>query len=348
MLGANIKKKIFPTAIRSLFVTKHRETCSHRADCGQIFDIIPGRVEMFLNLRILCTPLIIFALSLLGWLSLAPTTGFAIEKAPTHFRQTVEGAFFLPSEYGQVIYQTNPDSPKQIYVIGQSHRSAITGKDNQDIVKVQAEIFRIGEWLIQQKNVGMLLPEGFFQSLSSSEVFYPRKIVRENVDLNSQTLQEQLSGAEFVNADMLLNANYNIPLGQVENEGLYRNIRQLLGQATRENNFSVLSRIHGLQGKRTAVMLQNIPGTVDAALAQGRISHPRAIFTIGLGHIGEIIDFLQQGFLPHPDNSEISTGANRTEVGLKLLDQGYGVTVIIPKTLAENEQMLRLARLETR
>jgi hypothetical protein len=32
---------------------------------------------------------------------------------------------------------------------------------------------------------------------------------------------------------------------------------------------------------------------------------------------------------------------------LKLLDQGYGVTVIIPRTLAENKQILRLAKLET-
>ncbi len=303
---------------------------------------------MFLNLRIFCIPAFPVALFLFGAISMAPTPGFARDQTPAHFRQTTEENLSLPSEYGQVIYQKNPEASKQIYVIGQSHRSAITGKNNRDIVKVQAEIFRIGEWLIQQKKVGMLLPEGFFQDVSPSEAVYPQKIVREKVDLNGQALLASLSGATFINADMLLNANYNIPMGQVENEQLYRNIRQLLGQTTRENDLLIRSRIHGLQGERTAVMLQNIPDTVEAALSQGRISHPRAIFTIGLGHVGEIIDSLQQGSLPHPGDSEIDTGEYRTEVGLKLLDQGYGVTVIIPKTLAENEQMLRLVRLETR
>lgn len=262
---------------------------------------------------------------------------------------TAEGTaprHLVPSEYGQVIYRKNAESPKQLYIIGQSHRSAITGQNSEDIIKVQAEIFRIGEWLIQEQNVGMLLPEGFFKKLTPGEDSAPAEVVRENVGLDNQTLETRLGEARFVNADMLLNANYNIPLGQVENEELYRTIRGLLQKATRKGDLSVLPRIHGLQGERTIVMLQNIPDTVEEAVANGRISQHRAIFTIGLNHVGEIIDILKKGRLPSREHTDLSAGEMMGEAGLKLLEQGYGVTVIIPKTLAENEDFLRLARLE--
>ena len=299
--------------------------------------------------RNICIQVWTLALSLCIAILLPPTTisaaqDIAIKEAPL---ATTEVDLFVPAEYGQVIYRKNPDSPKKIFIIGQSHRSAITGRNTQDIVRVQTEIFRIGEWLIQEKNVGMLLPEGFFQGISPDESFSPSEIVRQNIGLDNQTLEAKLSHSKFVNADMLLNANYNIPLGQVENEQLYRDIRRLLHKANREGNLSVLSRIHGLQSKRTVAMLQNIPDIVEEAFANGRISHPRAMFTIGLGHVGEIIDFLERGTLPPANNSQLSESQRIGQASLKLLEQGYGIAVILPKTLAENEHVLRLARLET-
>jgi hypothetical protein len=68
---------------------------------------------------------------------------------------------------------------------------------------------------------------------------------------------------------------------------------------------------------------------------------------IGIAGTGEIIEFLQGGSIPLPAaTAELIEGAGR-ETSVKLLDQGYGVTVIIPRPLAENKDMLRLAKVET-
>jgi hypothetical protein len=94
-------------------------------------------------------------------------------------------------------------------------------------------------------------------------------------------------------------------------------------------------------------MLQNIPEVVEEAFQTGRIDNRRAMFTIGLAHVGEIINILQHGSLRLPPAKSDLAEGEMSETTLKLLDQGYGVTVIIPRTLAENKQILRLAKLET-
>jgi hypothetical protein len=311
---------------------------------------------MFSKLRIFCRHIhsnfcilfLLSALSLTTAISLVPGTACTAEDISDNASaMTPLKEERFPSEYGRVIYQKNADSLHQIYIIGQSHRSAITGRNSQDIIQVQAEIFRIGEWLIQEKNVGMLLPEGFFQKVSPDRRPASTNVIRQSVRLDNQTLEARLGDSQFVNADMLLNTSYNIPLGQVENEKLYRNIRQLLRKANKESNLSILSRIQRLQDERTAVMLQNIPDIVEEAFAEGRIDNRRAMFTIGLGHVPEIISFLQHGSVRRSGEQQPNEGEKMGEASLKLLKRGYGVTVIIPRTLAENEHLLRLARLET-
>jgi hypothetical protein len=68
------------------------------------------------------------------------------------------------------------------------------------------------------------------------------------------------------------------------------------------------------------------------------------MFTIGMAHVDEIIRFLRDGkidikappFSPqHQDLQAI----------LKLTEAGYGVTVILPRTLVEDREALRLANL---
>lgn len=252
----------------------------------------------------------------------------------------------VPTEYGEIIFRKNPQAPQQIYIIGQSHRSALTGRAGPDLIEVQAEIYRIGEWLILENNVELLLPEGFFQKTTAGKVA-PPEIVRESRGLDSQTLKDRLSDpVRLVNADMLLNASYNIPLGQVENEQLYRDIHNLLNQARQPDNFAILSELNGLQDERTTIMLQNIPDIVDEAYRAGHIDNRRAMFTIGLAHIRTIINNLQGGSLLAPTQPDPAEG-EKNEVSWKLLAQGYGVTVIIPRTLADNQRVLRLARLAT-
>jgi hypothetical protein len=310
-----------------------------------------GRFSMISgsSLRKNCLTLLGCALPLATAVALlSPATSGAEEIAPTTTTAAPQavGERIVPTEYGEIIYQMNGQAPQQIYIIGQSHRSAVSGKFDPDTVKVQAEIYRIGEWLIQEKEVEMLLPEGFFQRIPS-ENLSRAAVVRESILLDNQTLEARLADPQrFINADLLLNASYNIPLGQIENEQLYRDICRLLREASQESSLSVLSRLAGLQDERTTVMLQNIPDIVEEAFQTGRIENRKAMFTIGLGHVSEIIRFLQRGSLRRPGGSDPAE-EEISQATLKLLEQGYGVTIIIPKTLAESKLARRLARLET-
>lgn len=250
----------------------------------------------------------------------------------------------LPVDYGEVVYRVNPQAPRQVYIIGQCHRSAVSDRVHSDTVKVQAEIYRIGEWLIREKNVSLLLPEGFFQRTAGKD---GRRADEDRlpVELDNNTLEARLGDPRrFVNADLLLNASYDVRLGQVEDEQLYRDIRGLLRQAGESNSFSLLARLAVLQDERTAVMLQNIPDIVEESFQAGRIDHRRAMFTIGMAHLGKIIHSLRRGTLRSAVGDPTRKDGAATE--LKLLERGYGVTVIVPRTLAENEAVLRLARLE--
>jgi hypothetical protein len=248
------------------------------------------------------------------------------------------GGPFVPAEYGEIVYQKNGHYPRQIFIIGQSHRSALDGQADPDNVKVQAEIYRIGEWLIREKQVGLLLPEGFLQGTSPVQV-PPADAPRESLRLDRQTLEAELrDNRRSVNAGLLLNASYHIPLGQVEDERLYRETRRLLGEACREESLAVRAELAGLQDERTAALLQNIPAAVEEAYRTRRIDNRQAMVTVGLLHVGEIINLLQRGVLRLP-------AGGSAEPGLKLLEQGYGVTVILPRTLAGNPQLLRLCQL---
>jgi hypothetical protein len=302
-----------------------------------------------LGLRNYCTHFLRGVLTLAAAISLLPGTLSRAEDIAGTSAAQLQTAYelFVPAEYGEIVYQKNGHLPQQIFIIGQSHRSALTGQAGSDTVKVQAEIYRIGEWLIREKKVGLLLPEGFFQSVPNENVSLA-DAARETIRLDNQTLEAELSDTRrFVNADLLLNASYNIRLGQIEDEQLYRDIRHLLREARQENSLSVLAKLDGLQEERTTVMLQNIPDVVEEAFRTGRIDNRKAMFTIGLAHVGEIINVLQRGSLRLPPAKSGLTEGELGETTLKLLEQGYGVTVIIPRTLAENKQILRLAKLET-
>lgn len=242
---------------------------------------------------------------------------------------------FIPSEYGEVIFQKDGGSLRQIFIIGQSHRSGATGRNGSDTVQVQTEIYRIGEHLIRENEIELLLPEGFFQR--SAEGFAPIDPNRSSPGLDSETLSTMLSAEDrFVNADMLLRDSFDIRLAQVEDEELYRDVLGLLQQSSQENRFSLFTRLGRVQKKRSAVMLQNIADVVEQTYRDGAINSRRAIFTIGLAHVDEIIGFLKKGEIPLDEDLREQ---------LKLLERGYGVTVIIPRTLADSEEALRMARL---
>ena len=66
----------------------------------------------------------------------------------------------IPEEIGQVIYQCNGDGSKdkQLYIVGLEHRDAITRSNGISTSKVQAEVYKIGEWLVLNEDLDLLLP----------------------------------------------------------------------------------------------------------------------------------------------------------------------------------------------
>lgn len=249
----------------------------------------------------------------------------------------------VPAEYGQVIYQKNGHAENQIYIIGQAHRSGIDGGNSASTVQAQMEIYRIGEWLIRQKEVRLLLPEGFFQRRKIHKSSTPEPMhLAETASPDSRYLRARLEDTrKFVNADSLLHEQYPVRLAQVEDEQIYWNVSNLLrelGQQQDEQRH--FEKLEDLQKKRTFAMLQNIPSAVEKVFQRGELQRRNAIFTIGMAHLADIIDFLN---LHNMSSDEMQKGG--AFLSLDLMEEDYGVTVILPRSLADDERGLRLTQL---
>ena len=281
---------------------------------------------------------LLLALLLLGAFVISPAFASGTASQSREFTR-------LPPEYGRVIYQKNSEAEDQVYIIGQAHRSGLSGGNGAKTVQSQLEIFRIGEWLVREKNVELLLPEGFFSKVPAGNAPEVPGVQRRRdaPSPDDETLRERLGETGvFVNADTLLKASYNLCLGQVEDERLYQEVAvclRRLGEEGEQVDRAFYERLDLFQRRRTAVMLQNIPTVAESVFQQGAIGSRSAIFTIGLAHVPEIVTFLQQGEI-EPFGAEQSGTA-----ALALLERNFGVTVILPKSLAEDERLLRLTRL---
>ena len=262
-------------------------------------------------------------------------------------------ASVIPSDQGKVVYRCNETSPDQVYIIGMSHRDTLTRANGSDTLRSQIETFRISEWLIRHMDVELLLPEGFFSGKGSAENDNSAEIISsikgDNAAVDTKTLEERLGNdGVYVNAEMLIMELLNVEGRQIEDADLYNaviekiRLLQKYGSDTYESLF-IRSGLDYLQDIRTAELLQKIPEVIDREHGEGRIKSKKAIFTIGLGHIPGIIKYLKQNrieidspaFSPYKDYQS----------GIKLLEEKYGITVIIPRTLADNRDLLRLTGL---
>ncbi len=237
----------------------------------------------------------------------------------------------FPEQLGTIVYQTQPEASSRIYIIANGHRSAINGANATDTVQAQIETFRIGEWLIKQNRIELLLPEGFFGAMGRSGAIDATKS-----PLDNQTLQDTLADTtHFINAELLLHEQYDIGLEQVENRQLYRDVRDRLGsqlQAGAAFSFSHDSELAHLQKLRTAYVLQAAPTVTAAAYQQGRIAAPNAMMTIGLSHLKDIISFLEAGKIDFGQQTEGSASPLR-DTDLEPIKKHVGITVVVPRTL---------------
>jgi hypothetical protein len=210
----------------------------------------------------------------------------------------------IDAEYGEVIYRFNEKSPNQIFIIAISHRDSLTCLNGENTSRVQAEVYKIGDWLIHHQGLELLLPEGFFATTTGKTGKENRKILEKTSDCaelsDLKVLEAKLSDNKtYVNAEMLLKGNHPLRLRQVEDKGLYDAVRngqlKLVNCGEDDSRYSALkTELDYLQEKRTAAMLQKIPEIVEAEFRQGNIKSRKAIFTIGTSHLHKIIRYINE------------------------------------------------------
>jgi len=255
----------------------------------------------------------------------------------------------VPGDYGEVVCRYNEKSSNHLYVIGIAHRDSLTRSNGSLTPRVQAEVYKIGEWLIQNQGVELLLPEGFFvtdpnrppekTSISNALVAAPQ-------ELDMGYLERRFSnGRQFVNAEMLLRSNFPLLLRQVEDKDLYQavfeNIRLLAeSSGSMEKNFLIRSELDYQQKRRVGAMLQRIPAIVNDEFRQGRIGSRKAVFTIGLSHVADIINYLRENRVSVL--SPLFTALKHEDYvdSLSLAKEDFGVSVIVPRTLINDHEVM--------
>jgi len=268
---------------------------------------------------------------------------------------TAETTLGIPPPYGQVIYQLNEKSPNQLFIIALGHRDTVTCLNGDNTSRIQAEVYKIGDWLIHNQGLGLLLPEGFFKSASA-------KVEEKNINatgtlssctrLDMKALEEKLSdNTAYVNAEMLLKETHPLRLRQVEDKELYnavrKNLLKLLGCGEDSSDSSLLkSKLDYLQEKRTVAILQKIPGIVDDEFQRGNIKTRKAILTLGLSHLPEIIRYLNGNRITIHAPLPASNGKEDYNSEVNLLKEHFGVSVILPTTLAGDQKVLRITGLD--
>jgi len=307
-----------------------------------------GRVRSLSSL-VLC-----FAILFL-WTSIFPLSIKAETKSVSRtYAPPVELVPTLPESFGQVIYRVNAKSSKQLYIIGISHRGPFLGGDASTTLQTQSELYRIGEWLKRNKNLELLLPEGFF----NCKVKVPAKHLAINVDdlsdeshlsVDDNTLKKKLSDHTcFVNAEMLLMKNLHMQAGQVEDRGLYDEVYSRLlrlGTIGKDSKkfLRASSDLRRLQKMRTAFILQKAPEVIDARFDLGDIHKRQALLTIGLNHLHEIIRYINKNEINIDPSFD---GQDSYESRLNLIKEGFGITIIIPQVLASDRTVLEMTGLD--
>ncbi len=263
------------------------------------------------------------------------------------------GNLDMPTEYGDAIFCINPHSPKQLYIIGISHRDPNSGANNSTTVRTQMEIFRIGEWLKKNRRLDLLLPEGYFVAGKSISSPAPSALHASNQlhpVLDNAYLQKSLAAdSPVVNAEKLLMQHYNLQACQVEDKIIYNAVRSSLGKLKTAGDGSDgiagnIAELIYLQEVRTAQLLQNIPAVIENEVLCGTVGNCSALFTIGLNHIKDIFRYIENEKISIESPSGIQSD-NLTS-NLNLLQRGYGITIIIPRTLADDHNLLQKTNID--
>jgi hypothetical protein len=261
------------------------------------------------------------------------------------------------AQYGEIIYQHKEKSPSQLYIIGMSHRDSLTRRNGDQTSRVQAEVYKVGEWLIRNRALELLLPEGYFAGKGGKTenkrlTVAPGQRTDGPAPIDLGALEEILSDNQsFINAEMLLWDSYpSLKIRQVEDLALYetarRKITELIEQKDSCDYLLLRSELDYLQERRTAAILQRIPEIVNDESRQGNIRDRKAILTIGLSHIRGMIKYFEENRITVYAPLSNSNHNEDYVSNLSLFKEGFGISVIIPRTLAGDQEILTLNRLE--
>jgi hypothetical protein len=260
----------------------------------------------------------------------------------------------IPQEYGEVIYQSNGESSKQLYIIGLEHRDSLTRANGTHTAIAQAQACKIGEWLVRNQGLGLLLPEGFFTKRKGKTVlsgYSAEKKTGALKTLDINDLEKRLADNHtYVNAEMLLKKHYGLRTRQVEDKNLYDAVhdallRLVINGENHGDPGALKSELDYLQGKRVAAMLQRVPAVISEEFQNNNIKNQRALFTIGISHLSDILKYLHKNKIEIP--SPPLSGQKEDWVGdLNLAKERFGVTVIVPRELANDRKILRMTGLD--
>jgi hypothetical protein len=137
---------------------------------------------------------------------------------------------------------------------------------------------------------------------------------------------------------MLLHQNYGVRLRQVEDRELYGSVKNFLCEGLKSGtalSSSFGAELDYLQERRSATILQSIPGVIEAEQKEGSPEVAGAMLTIGLAHLDEIVQFLKDGEIRIPALKNSDSDCQGFTSELELLKKEVGVTVIVPRVLIE-------------
>lgn len=266
---------------------------------------------------------------------------------PGIFSRPVTAEKYFPSlTDGQVIFTEHPEYPNQVYIIGISHRDTLTGANGPFTPKVDSEIYQIGKWLVKNRDVELLLPEGFFADNTAE----PQPGGMQASCSGSRSMSEAEKGVILnnpsANPEMLLMANFPMLMKQIEDKSLYETVYRAIQQLSLcggdlKKQFLIRSELDYHQRKRLGAMLQKIPEIIDEEFRHGHIHGKKALFTIGLSHISDIITSCREKKVAIPAPLFAAAKYEDFRDELKLSKEEFGITIILPTSLASDQGTLR-------
>lgn len=264
------------------------------------------------------------------------------------------------SKYGRVIYQKDV-SQKHIYILGQEPQKDLRGNLVQPTPAVQRDIYRIGEHLLKEKNIELVVTErfpyiknylhapvitGFIEVDRYISEKYGRRALRELHKVNDIQLEKLIGEVPFASAVHLLlwREMSNILFGGEDTyaelgESMIRELAKYRFKPDQILPNDYLVALNYFAERRSAGLLKNTVNIIETKSFGNSSIKPRALLVVEYSCLDEIIRFVDKDEVNIPSASiqlepsapaKILKGVSEK---LELSSRGCGVTVIMPHSI---------------